>query len=211
MNGLRAVAWDIDGTLVDSEGLHHRALLATCAAHGVDISDLPEELFRGVHMFDVWDTLRARFPEGIEREAWLAEVERYYVARASEVVQSPGAVEAIRTLAARGVAQACVSNSGRSIVDANLDALGVRGIIAFSISLDDVSAGKPDPEPFRQAARRFGLPAPAVVAVEDSVAGARSARGAGLFVVNYAPNGQTVAGCDRRVARLLEIVEMFDD
>jgi HAD superfamily hydrolase (TIGR01509 family) len=210
MNGFRAVAWDIDGTLVDSEGLHHRALLATCAAHEVDISDLPAELFRGVHMFDVWESLRSRFPQGIERDPWLAEVERYYVERAAEVVQSPGAVDAIRALAALGVVQACVSNSGRAVVDANLDALGIRGVIAFSISLDDVSAGKPDPEPFRQAASRLMLPAAAIVAVEDSAAGALSARGAGLFVVNYVPNGQTVADCDRRVARLSEIVEMFD-
>ena len=38
----------------------------------------------------------------------------------------PGALEAMRALAARGVAQACVSNSGRAIVDANIEALGIR-------------------------------------------------------------------------------------
>ena len=85
---------------------------------------------------------------------------------------TPGALEAVRALAALGVAQACVSNSGRAIVDANLDALGIRPTMAFSISLDDVSAGKPDPEPYREAARRFALPG-GVAAVEDSGAGAR--------------------------------------
>ena len=110
---------------------------------------------------------------------------------------------------ALGVAQACVSNSGRAVVDANLDALGIRQTMAFSISLDDVSAGKPDPEPYREAARRFALPPAAVVAVEDSGAGARSARAAGLYVVGYAPGAKAFVGCDRSIAKLSEVVALF--
>ena len=46
------------------------------------------------------------------------------------------------------------------MVDANLDALAIGENIAFSISLDDVAMGKPDPEPYRRALRKlFGLPA----------------------------------------------------
>ncbi|WP_216073394.1 hypothetical protein, partial [Acinetobacter baumannii] len=58
----RAVAWDIDGTLVDSEPRHHRALLAASLRWGADFSDLPDQAFRGVHMGDVWDVLRHRLP-----------------------------------------------------------------------------------------------------------------------------------------------------
>ncbi len=49
MTMFRAVAWDIDGTLIDSEPLHQRALVAASAALGVDLSDLEPEAFRGVH------------------------------------------------------------------------------------------------------------------------------------------------------------------
>ena len=45
MSLFRAVAWDIDGTLIDSEGLHQRSLIETGADFGVDLSDLPD---RGV-------------------------------------------------------------------------------------------------------------------------------------------------------------------
>ena len=106
-------------------------------------------------------------------------------------------------VAARGVAQACVSNSGRRIVDANINALGIGEIIAFSLSLGDVSAGKPDPEPYREAARRLGAEPQATVAVEDSGAGARSARAAGLYVVGYAPEGNAFVGADRSVAKII--------
>jgi HAD superfamily hydrolase (TIGR01509 family) len=207
----RAVAWDIDGTLIDSEGLHQRALIESSAAFGVDLSDLPHEAFRGVHMRDVWTALKPRFPDGVERREWLAAIERFYVARAPALAPTPGAIETVRALAAQGVAQACVSNSGRAIVDANLEALGIRRTMAFSLSLDDVSAGKPDPEPFREAARRFALPSSAIVVVEDSAAGALSARVAGLYVLGYAPDGIALAGNNRTIKRLTEILALFQN
>ncbi len=160
-------------------------------------------------MRDVWTALRPRFPNGVEGQTWLAAIERFYVARAHSLAPISGALEAIASLAALGVAQACVSNSGRAVVDANLDALGIRQTMAFSISLDDVSAGKPDPEPYREAARRFALTPAAIVAVEDSGAGARSARAAGLYVVGYAPAGQAFAGSDRSISRLSEVLAVF--
>jgi HAD superfamily hydrolase (TIGR01509 family) len=209
MSLFRAVAWDVDGTLIDSEPLHQRALIETSAAFGADLSDLSHEAFRGVHMRDVWIALKPRFPSGLEREHWIAAIERFYVAHAPSLSPMPGALEAVRALAAEGVAQACVSNSGRAVVDANIEALGIRSAISFSISLEDVTAGKPDPEPYRQAARRFALPAAAVVAVEDSGAGARSARAAGLYVVRYAPDGDAFAGSDRSIAKLMEVAALF--
>jgi HAD superfamily hydrolase (TIGR01509 family) len=209
MSRFQAVAWDIDGTLIDSERLHQLALLETSASFGVDLSDLPEEAFRGTHMRDVWSALQHRFPKGTEMEAWHAAIERHYVTRAPALAASPGALDTILALGARGVLQACVSNSGRAVVDANLDALGIRDKIAFSISLDDVTVGKPNPEPFREAARRFGLPPAEVMAVEDSAAGARSATDAGLYVVAYAPTGAVVA-CDKAVSNLSQILALFD-
>jgi HAD superfamily hydrolase (TIGR01509 family) len=210
MSLFRAVAWDMDGTLIDSEPLHQRGLVAASADLGVDLSDLDPEAFRGVHARDIWKALQPRFAASAKFETWIAGIESYYVAHAAELEANPGAIEAMRELAARGVAQACVSNSGRTIVDANIEALGIGEIIAFSISLDDVSSGKPDPEPFREAARRLGAEPQATVAVEDSGAGARSARTAGLYVVGYAPSGEAFVGADRSVARIMEVVALFD-
>jgi HAD superfamily hydrolase (TIGR01509 family) len=209
MSLFRAIAWDIDGTLIDSEPLHQRALVAASAALGADLNDLEPEAFRGVHAVNIWKALKPRFPAGSLFDTWIAAIEGYYVAHASELEPIPGAIEAMRELAALGVAQACVSNSGRTIVDANIKALGVGEIIAFSLSLDDVSSGKPDPEPFREAARRLGSQPHATVAVEDSGAGARSARAAGLFVVGYSPSGEAFVGADRSIAKLMEVVALF--
>jgi HAD superfamily hydrolase (TIGR01509 family) len=211
MSVFQAVAWDIDGTLIDSEGLHQRSLIETGAKFGVDLTDLPDEAFRGIHMLDVWTALEPRFPKTVDRKTWIGAIERFYVDHAPSLSPVPGAVETVRALAAKGVAQACVSNSARSIVDANLDALGVGRSMSFSISLDDVSAGKPDPEPYREAARRFALEPASIVAVEDSGAGARSARAAELYVIGYAPDGNALVGCDRSIVKLMEVLALFGD
>jgi HAD superfamily hydrolase (TIGR01509 family) len=210
MSIFRAVAWDIDGTLIDSEPLHQRALVAASAALGVDLSDIEPEAFRGVHAIDIWEALKSRFPAGSLFKTWIAAIEGYYVAHVGELEPNPGALEAMRNLAQLGIAQACVSNSGRSIVDANIEALGIGKMIAFSMSLEDVSAGKPDPEPYRVAAHRFALPAAAVVAVEDSGAGARSARAAGLYVVGYSPSGEPFVGAYRSIMKLMEVMALFE-
>lgn len=177
---IRAIAWDVDGTLVDSEPLHHRALLAGSAIFGVDLSDLPDQAFRGVHMGDVWTILRPRLPRTLTEEEWLAAINRHYVANRHELIAMPQAVETIRALTGMGLPQVCVSNSARMIVDANLDALGVVADMQFSISLDDVVRGKPDPWPYAEACRRLGLAPAMVLAVEDSRTGIASAIAAGL-------------------------------
>jgi HAD superfamily hydrolase (TIGR01509 family) len=210
MSLFRAVAWDIDGTLIDSEPLHERGLAAASAALGADLSDLEPDAFRGVHAIDIWEALKPRFPAGSSFKTWIAAIESHYVAHARELEPIPGAIQAMRELAARGVAQACVSNSGRRIVDANITTLGIGKMIAFSLSLEDVSAGKPDPEPYREAARRLGAEPQAVVAVEDSGAGARSARAAGLYVVGYSPSGEPFIGSDQSIVKLTEVLALFE-
>jgi len=204
-----AVAWDIDGTLVDSEPLHHRALVAVSAGLGVDLSDLAEQAFRGVHMNDVWRILRPRWPSDIDERHWLDAINDWYVAHRAALIAVEGARETVTSLARRGVPQVCVSNSSRSVVDANLQVLGIDGIVAFSISLDDVSAGKPDPEPYARAAKRLAVKPQRIVAVEDSPSGARSARAAGLFVVGFSPTRSAMDDCDLVIDRLNDIVELL--
>ena len=99
MSLFRAVAWDIDGTLIDSEPLHERALAAASAALGADLSDLEPDAFRGVHAIDIWEALKPRFPAGSSFKTWIAAIEDHYVAHAGELEPIPGALEAIRKLA----------------------------------------------------------------------------------------------------------------
>jgi HAD superfamily hydrolase (TIGR01509 family) len=187
MIGLKAVAWDIDGTLVDSEPVHLAALIDVSRRYGVDLSQDPADRFVGQHLGDVWKALSPNYPKTLEQAAWQSEIQDTYLARRSEVAIISDMLEAMHSLHARGIPQACVSNSERRIVDANIAVLDIADLIAFSISREDVTRGKPDPEPYAEACRRFGLQPHEVLAVEDSSTGADSAMAAGLPVVCVNP------------------------
>ncbi len=182
ISNLRAVAWDVDGTLVDSEPLHHAALLAGSRRWGVDFSDLSDQAFRGIHMGDVWTALRPRLPKTLAEAEWQAAIIDHYIDNRRSLAPLPGALETIEALAARNIPQVCVSNSHRRIVEANLDALGITSHMRFLVAIEDVAAGKPDPEPYRLACTKLGLDPGTVLAVEDSATGALSAYQAGLPV-----------------------------
>jgi HAD superfamily hydrolase (TIGR01509 family) len=207
---IKAVAWDLDGTLIDSEWLHLEAMNAVSAEFGADITDIPEGTFRGVHMHDVWAALAPRLP-GVAFVAWINAIIAYYARNADRLTEIPGARATVRAIGKLGLAQACVSNSNRIMVDANIAALGILDQIPFSISLDDVAEGKPNPEPYRQAVARFGLPANAVAAVEDSATGARSARLAGLTVVGYRMSSVSREDVDVFVDELAELPGLLGD
>jgi HAD superfamily hydrolase (TIGR01509 family) len=203
---IEAIAWDIDGTLVDSEPLHQEALLAASERWGADLSDLAHDHFRGVHLHDVWTALAERFPADLTRAAWADAIEGHYVAEAGLLAPLDGAIAAIRRFAAAGLKQVCVSNSTRRIVDANIAALGIDRDIAFSISFDDVPRGKPDPAPYRQACDRLGLAPGAVLAVEDSRTGLQSALAAGLRTAAVGPDLVGSTDADIAVARFEDLI-----
>ena len=197
---IRAVAWDIDGTLIDSEPAHQLALIAVSARYGAPIArDDPR--FLGVAMEQVFEQLAPVYPPSLTREAWLDEIVETYVAGVSRLNPMPGAREAVASLARAGARQACVSNSVRRIVDANLARLALGDALAFAIAREDVARAKPDPAPYALACRRFGLAPSEVLAVEDSDVGAASAQAAGLQVLRVDPQGKVFTEVVRRVLR----------
>lgn len=202
---LHAIAWDIDGTLVDSEPLHHESLVTICGRWKVDLSDVPEERFHGVQMHDIWLTLAHRMPPTLDELTWNNEIVDYYATQCVALGPTPGAIEAIDFFAEQGIKQVCVSNSGRAIVDANILALGIKDRVEFSVSRDDVQNGKPDPEPYLAACARLDLQPTQVLAVEDSLAGLRSARSAGLLTAFYSPSNEVRIDADIVVSDLRQL------
>lgn len=181
---IKAVAWDIDGTLIDSEPVHHLALMDVSERYGLPIA-ADDARFIGVAMEDVWRVLSSNYPADLTCETWLGEIVDAYIERASELTAIPGACETVHALGQRGIAQCCVSNSVRRIVEANLAAVGLADVVSFAVAREDVEHGKPDPASYALAVRKLGLHPAQVLAVEDSPVGARAARVAGLDVLQF--------------------------
>ena len=157
-------------------------------------------------MGDVWAALRPRMPSDLGRADWLAAINAYYIANSADLKPLPGVVQTVTTLAARGIHQVCVSNSHRSVVRANLEALRLSPYITFAIALDDVCSGKPDPEPYLCVVERLRLQPNEVLAVEDSETGVASAVAAGMSVALCADVPIERPDCVTRVTKISDIL-----
>jgi HAD superfamily hydrolase (TIGR01509 family) len=189
----RAVLWDMDGTLADSEALHLRTLLKVLAHHGVDAGEELHSAILGKTGFEVHALCCERYGLSTDFETWAASRARHYLDEAESIGPRAGALEVYRAAKAAGIAQAIVSNSSRMLLEANLRALDLQHPQLVTVSANDVRAGKPDPEPYLRAAWLLRVaPADAVV-VEDSPTGAFSAIAAGMRVLAWPLDPESAA------------------
>lgn len=205
----KAVYWDMDGTLVDSEPLHDEALSAVLKGLGIGPpADLHERVL-GQTAQRVYAMMRDEFGVQLPFEQWIARKYDFYLAHAPRLKARRGAMEIFRELERRGVVQAVVSNSDRLVVDANLRAVGICVPGMKTVSRNDVLNGKPDPEPFLRAAFLTGVEAAQTVVLEDSRTGAAAGLAAGMRTIFWperpadGPPGALVAATAGDVRALL--------
>jgi HAD superfamily hydrolase (TIGR01509 family) len=181
---VEAVVFDLDGLLIDSEGLAAEAWRITLAPYGATISDNELDAMLGKRIVDDAAELIARHKLPISIEALVArrgEVTRTLVRDALQPM--PGAVTLVRRLAARGVPLALATSGLRWYAEQCLDVIGLRALFAVCITADDVSRGKPAPDVYLAAAAGLGLAPSACLALEDAPLGVAAALAAGMPVI----------------------------
>jgi HAD superfamily hydrolase (TIGR01509 family) len=182
---IRAGIFDLDGVLLDSEPLHHRAINEIL--HGDAHGSLSVEAYRrylGTTDEYTWRDLVRRYdlpkPASYYSDRFDSLIVEYY-RQFSEI--APGARELLEALKARGLPLAVASSSRIRWVVTCLAALGVRGYFDALVCGNMVRRSKPDPEIYLLAARRLGVPPAECFAVEDSPKGVASAVTAGMLTV----------------------------
>jgi HAD superfamily hydrolase (TIGR01509 family) len=181
----KAILWDMDGTLADSEALHLRTLILVLAHHGVEAGDELHPLIFGKTGREVHALCCERFGLSTDLAAWSAFRARCYIEGARSLGPRPGALDVYRAAKRAGIAQAIVSNSSRMLLEANLNALDLQDPQLVSVSANDVRAGKPEPEPYERAAYLLRLHPDEAIVVEDSPIGALAAIAAGMRVLAW--------------------------
>ncbi|MFJ2634373.1 HAD family hydrolase [Streptomyces sp. NPDC087422] len=198
---LQAVLLDMDGTLVDTEGIWWAAESEVFADLGHVLDEAHREVVIGGPMArSVGHLIAATGADATLAELMLAVNIRFEKLIARGAPLMPGARRLLTELAAYGVPTALVSASHRRTIDVMLRTLGAENF-AFTVAGDEVSRTKPHPEPYLTAAARLGADPAACVVVEDTLTGVASAEAAGCRVVAVpslvpveAAPGRTVVG-----------------
>ena len=182
---VKAVLWDLDGTLVDSADFHWQAWRDTCAAEGAPITyeqfvqsfgNRNDRILRSWLGDDVEADRMTRLSEA--KDAQFREL-----VRAHGISPLPGVREWVTRLSDQGWRHAIATSAPRANLETLIDAMEMRPLFGAGIAAEDVTHGKPDPEVFLVAAGRlFAAPQHAVV-VEDAPNGIEAGRRAGMRTI----------------------------
>jgi HAD superfamily hydrolase (TIGR01509 family) len=180
---IEAVVFDLDGVLVDSEPVWEQVRRQVVAEHGGRWAPDAQRRLMGMSTGEWARYLGGDLGVDLPPEQIAALVIERMAARYTEHLPlMPGAVEAVRRLAARwplGLA----SSSPPSLIETVLDAASLRSSFQTTMSTEQVSRGKPAPDIYLAVAGQLGREPRRCAAVEDSSNGLRSAAAAGLHVI----------------------------
>lgn len=207
---IAAVVFDLDGVLLQSEEVWDSVRERYVRERGGRYDEEVQRAMMGMSAPEwsryLHDEAGVRDdPEAINR----AVVERMLEAYRRDLPLLPGAVEAVeRATAAFPLALA--SSSNRVVFEEVLELAGIADCFRATVSSEEVERGKPAPDVYLEAARRVGIPPERCSAVEDSHAGIRSAKTAGMRVIAipnaaYPPDQEALDLADTVVGSLDEL------
>jgi sugar-phosphatase len=211
---MRALIFDMDGVLVDSEPLWRLAERQVFAEVGLDLTDADCERTMGMRTDEVIEHWYRLLPW---RGATCAEVEAQLEGRMRDLIAEratamPGVAESIAMARAEGLALGLASSSAPPLIEAVLTKLVLGDAFAVAHSAIEEDFGKPHPAVFLTTARLLGIEPAACVAIEDSVVGVRSGKAAGMRVIAVPPPHLfDEAGYDEADFRLRSLEDLTPD
>ncbi len=180
---LKALIFDMDGTLADSDPVHLRAFTDYLAPLGVVVD---EEVYRT----KITGKTNAQIFAGLlpdrsaeEHARFADEKEALFRRMAGDLEPLAGLIPLLDWAEAQGLELALVTNGPRLNVEHTLKALRVAHRFPITVAGEDVDRGKPDPLPYRTALDRLGIGPDEAVAFEDSPSGLVAAKAAGMAAV----------------------------
>jgi HAD superfamily hydrolase (TIGR01509 family) len=207
---IKAVVFDLDGVLIDSEHVWDEVRQQLAEERGGRWSDTASRDMMGMSSLEWSAYMRDQVGIDDEPQAISAEVVRRLEDRyRREIPLIAGAEQAVARLAKRWPL-ALASSSNRELIDLVLESSGLDRYFEASVSSEEVARGKPAPDVFVEAARRLGVAPTACAAVEDSENGILAAKAAGMRTIavpnpQYPPHEDALAAADVTLATIEDL------
>ena len=171
----RGLLFDLDGTLVDSIAAVDRSWRTWSTEFGLD----PDYVVPRIHGRRAVDSIALLGPQ-LDQAAAFARLEHLEATDTDGVVALPGALAFVESL--KDIPWGIVTSGSQPIAVPRLRAGGITAPEVF-ITAEQIAHGKPHPEAFLAGAQRLNIPPSEIIAFEDTLAGVRSAKAAGMRVV----------------------------
>jgi HAD superfamily hydrolase (TIGR01509 family) len=182
----RALLFDLDGTLAETDSLHLPTWVDVLRPHGIEVDEeFYKENISGRSNWKIVEDLLPDLSTADGRDLTDAK-EASFRERAHELEPLPGLIDFMQEAKDRGLSLALVTNAPKENVEAVLLALELGEFFDEVILSEEVDAVKPDPAPYKAALDRLEVAPDEALAFEDSTSGIASAVGAGIPTVGIA-------------------------
>lgn len=191
--GLRALLFDMDGTLFRTEEVHGEALRHMADSWGLKPPFPPEEVearLKGLADMQVWELARGweGFPSGLTAEEFVIEKNKRLLALIPNISADQWTSKQLHKLLsdarAQGMATGLVTSSERVVTDLLLKQAGVRELFDLVVTLQDVEHAKPHPYPYLKAMISLGVGPRETIIFEDSPTGLKAAQASGARFIH---------------------------
>jgi HAD superfamily hydrolase (TIGR01509 family) len=199
----KAVIFDLDGTLINSEEVAFRVWQEVLAEYGHQFLQKDQVLVVGVQIEQAIHNVRNQFRLPVSFDALVKKLDaKWAILSADGFPLLPGATEMLDLLDQRGIVWGIATNSDHPYAKRFLQIVGLYQRAHAVVGSDEVACAKPAPDVFVECARRVGVAAENCLAVEDTVLGHHAAAAAGMRVVAIPNEWMSSADFDQAIAVL---------
>ena len=205
----KAVIFDMDGVLIDSEPLHQKVGYKMMHDLAIPLDEGNFLRFTGTTVISMWKTLAQEYELSQSPEELTSLYNKQFTDRlagSDEVSLFKGVRDVLENLNRKGVPVAVASSSNREVIESVLNHFGIIDHFRIIVSGSDIRHSKPDPEIFLKVAQVLGLNPSECIVIEDSSNGVMAAKRAGMFCVGFKSKGN-----HQDITNASVIVNSFDE
>lgn len=182
---IRALIFDFDGLIIDTESSEFETWLEIFKEYGAELKfeEWVACLGTSADAFDAAGILHQRAGIVTDNQTLWAEQKKRSIQKANQLLPLPGIVDLIQDAENAGIGLAVASSSPRAWVEGHLSRLGLLPYFKYVLTKEDVSSVKPDPELYLKALQLLKVNADQAIVLEDSPNGIKAARRAGIICV----------------------------
>ncbi len=180
---IKAILFDMDGTLVDSENIHFQNIVRICKDYGYKFTEKDDEDFLGTSMTYIFENIKGRFSKPMTFEEFAEQNISLFGQIVNKEHLFPGVKEALDYLKEKEIPLSVVTNGEEAAAKVALTKTEIWDYFDHVITASHVTKAKPHPEPYLKAAALLNVDIKDCLIIEDNPTGIESGIKAGGYVV----------------------------